>query len=241
MQRGNSNSNLTIIAVALYSNAERDKYLVYKENRGKSGIYRLNNLITGSFYIGSAVNLTKRMTNYYSSNFLKKELRRNSSIISSSLLKYGYSNFSIEILEYCDLEFLIKREQYYLDLLKPDYNILMTAGSRLGSKHSPETLLKFKTRKLSPEALANLKLAKAGKAPLSALRKINHLLVTGHITTVVNNKDNSVKSYDSVREAARDINVNHVTLLNYIKSGKLLKGIYLITKKKEIKTFFTIL
>jgi group I intron endonuclease len=75
-------------------------------------------------------------------------------------LKYGYSNFSLDILEYCEPSVLIKREQYYLDTLKPEYNILKKAGSSFGYKHSLETLLKFKERRLSPEALANLKSAK---------------------------------------------------------------------------------
>jgi len=45
-------------------------------------------------------------------------------MIYKALLKNGYSNFTLEILEYCDSEDLIKREQYYLELLKPEYNIL---------------------------------------------------------------------------------------------------------------------
>jgi group I intron endonuclease len=54
-------------------------------------------------------------------------------------LKYGYSNFRLEILEYCDPLSAIKREQYYIDLLKPYYNILKIAGSSLGLQHSEET------------------------------------------------------------------------------------------------------
>jgi hypothetical protein len=61
-------------------------------------------------------------------------------IISKALLKYGYSNFSLEILEYCDKNILRSREQYYLDKLNPEYNILKTVGSLLGYKHSEETL-----------------------------------------------------------------------------------------------------
>jgi hypothetical protein len=90
----------------------------------------------------------------------------------------------------------------------------------LGTKHSLETLLKYKNRTLSPEALINLKLAKKGIAPSSPLIKISHLLTTGHITTVVNKEDNSIKVYSSVRAAARDIGINHVTVLNYINSKK---------------------
>jgi len=34
---------------------------------------------------------------------------------------------------------IISREQYYLDLLKPKYNILKTAGSSVGFKYSEAT------------------------------------------------------------------------------------------------------
>lgn len=47
--------------------------------------------------------------------------------ISKALLKYGYSKFRFEILEYCSVEELLKREQFYLDNYKPEYNILKVA------------------------------------------------------------------------------------------------------------------
>ena len=59
--------------------------------------------------------------------------------INRALLKYGYSNFTLEIIEYCEPSDVIDREQFYLDLLCPAYNILKTAASRLGSTHSQET------------------------------------------------------------------------------------------------------
>jgi hypothetical protein len=51
-------------------------------------------------------------------------------------------------LEYIDVsnlpkeearKLILEREQYYLDLLKPEYNILKVAGSSLGFKHSEES------------------------------------------------------------------------------------------------------
>jgi hypothetical protein len=226
-------NNKNITPVVSYSNADKDKFIIYEENKNKSGIYRWNNLVTGSSYVGSSINLTNRLSNYYSLAYLKKRVKKGSSIINNSLLKYGYNNFSLDILEYCEPSLLIKREQYYIDTLKPKYNILKKAGSSLGFKHSLETLLKFKERKLSPEALINLKLAKKGIVPSSPLRLINHLLATGHITTVVNRKNNSVKVYDSIRAASRDIGINHATILNYINTNKWLKDIYLITRKNK--------
>jgi len=229
----NYNNNTNIIPVVSYSNADKDKSIIYQENKNKSGIYRWNNLVTGDSYVGSAINLTNRLSKYFSLIFLKRNILRSKSIINNSLLKYGHNNFSIDIMEYCEPKVLIKREQYYLDILNPKYNILKKAGSSLGYKHTKETLLKFKERRLSPEALINLKLAKKGIVPSSPLRRTNHLLATGHITTVVNNKDNSIKVYDSIRAVSRDIGISHATILNYINTNKWLKDTYLITRKNK--------
>lgn len=43
--------------------------------------------------------------------------------INKALLKYGYSNFKFEILEFCSRESTIEREDYYFHKLKPEYNI----------------------------------------------------------------------------------------------------------------------
>jgi len=64
--------------------------------------------------------------------------------LTEPLLKYGYSSFKLEILEYCDPQNVIIREQFYFDLLKPEYNILAKAGSCLGFKHSAETKQKVR-------------------------------------------------------------------------------------------------
>jgi group I intron endonuclease len=64
-------------------------------------------------------------------------------VIYKALLKYGYANFSLEILEYCEPSKCVEREQYYLDLLKPEYNILPTAGSSFGFRHSEESKKKI--------------------------------------------------------------------------------------------------
>lgn len=38
-------------------------------------------------------------------------------VINKALLKYGYSKFKLDILEYCDPKELAIREQYYMDHL----------------------------------------------------------------------------------------------------------------------------
>jgi len=69
-----------------------------------------------------------------------KELEDSESLIYRALLKYGYSAFRLDIIEYCDISILTEREQYYLDNLKHVYNILPSAYTTLGHKHRPDTL-----------------------------------------------------------------------------------------------------
>jgi len=92
-------------------------------------------LETGDSYVGSALNLTNRLSKYFSFRF-KRNILNSKSRINNSLLKYGYNKSRIDILEYCESKDLITREQYYMDLLEPEYNILKKAGSSLGYKHS---------------------------------------------------------------------------------------------------------
>jgi group I intron endonuclease len=129
-----------------YLNLEQSKYTIYLQNKNKSGIYRWNNIITNESYIGSSVNLAKRLYQYFSEKHLKKTILNGRSKICSSLLKYGYNSFTLDIIEHCDSNSVIKREQYYLDLLKPELNICKKAGSTLGRKHSHETIKKLRLK-----------------------------------------------------------------------------------------------
>jgi group I intron endonuclease len=61
--------------------------------------------------------------------------------ICRALLKHGYDNFSLEILEYCDKEKCIEREKYYINLLGTEYNTVKdpTIPPMSGRTHSEET------------------------------------------------------------------------------------------------------
>lgn len=105
--------------------------------------------------MGSSIDLSKRLYRYYSLAHITQQSKF--SLICKALLKRGYSCFTFEILEYCNKEDVLIREQYYLDLLKPEYNILKIAGSPLGYKHTEEDKEKMRgPRSLSPEHLAKI-------------------------------------------------------------------------------------
>jgi group I intron endonuclease len=123
----------------------------------KAGIYQLTNKINGKIYVGSSIDLRIRFYSYFNFSHISR-LDRGNSLIHKALLKYGYSNFSLTILEFVDFDGLtprskafrqklLEREQYYLDSKEPEYNILEVAGSSLGYKLSEETRLKMSASK----------------------------------------------------------------------------------------------
>lgn len=84
-----------------------------------SGIYRIKNIITEDFYIGSSKNIYKRWIQH------KTQLKHNkhhSIILQRAWNKYGEKNFNLDILEECDPIFLLIKEQEYLND-HPIYNI----------------------------------------------------------------------------------------------------------------------
>nr|QJQ35429.1 GIY-YIG endonuclease [Fusarium bactridioides] len=127
-------------SVKFYEDAFSMRKLIIKDNKDKSGIYKWTNKITNDIYIGQSISLAKRFIRYFNLSYLKN---RETLVISRALIKYGYSNFSLEILEYCDIANLTEREQYYMDKLNPRYNTLKIAGSSAGHKLSEETKTKI--------------------------------------------------------------------------------------------------
>jgi group I intron endonuclease len=91
--------------------------------------------------------------------------------IYKALLKYGHSNFSLEILEFCEPAKAVSKEQEYINLLKPEYNLNPVAGSSLGFKHSEETLVKMRSSELIPKHSdeTRLKLAAAATGRVLSL------------------------------------------------------------------------
>ena len=135
-----SSSTLPYKNVKLYEDAFLMKKSIIKDNKNKSGIYKWTNKLTNDSYVGQSIDLSKRFIRYFNLSYFRN---RGTLAINRALIKYGFSSFQLEILEYCDIADLNKREQYYLDTLKPRYNILKIAGSSSGHKLSEETKAKI--------------------------------------------------------------------------------------------------
>lgn len=105
-----------------------------------SGIYQIKNIINNKYYVGSAVDLNKRWKSHKYA--LDKGIHHNS-ILQNAWNKYGEKSFNFVLIENVGKENLISKEQYYLDTLKPEYNICSIAGSPAGRRLSTNTKLKL--------------------------------------------------------------------------------------------------
>ena len=101
-----------------------------------SGIYAITNRQNGKQYIGSSIDLPKRRREHW--NALLGGYHQNQHL-QRSVNRYGLGAFAFDVLERCESEQLVDREQFYLDSLKPAYNMRPIANSMLGIKRSRET------------------------------------------------------------------------------------------------------
>ncbi len=146
--------------------------------------------------------------------------------ISRALLKFGYSKFSLLILEYCETDDLLKREQYYLDLLQPEYNILKIAGSRLGAVHSEETKQKISEALLGEKhPLYGLKGKKShmfGKTQ-SEETKLKKSRVLGKTIYFYSLNLELLSTFTSSKVAAKYLNSSDPTIMKYARSEALFE------------------
>lgn len=85
-----------------------------------SGIYKIQNIITNDFYIGATRDLYKRRNQHFKA--LEKG-KNGSTKLQHAVNKYGLSAFEFAPISIVPVEYLKKMEQWFLDNLKPKYNI----------------------------------------------------------------------------------------------------------------------
>ncbi len=119
------------------------------------GVYQIRNLKNNKRYIGSAAG--RGFTNRWNTH--KRQLKENkhhSIHLQRAWNKYGAENFVFEVIEVMHAtrkEYIIPREQYYLDYYQTyerelGYNICYLATSRLGLKQPAEAIEKMRQARL---------------------------------------------------------------------------------------------
>lgn len=118
----------------------------------RSGIYQIVNKNNGKIYVGSAVNLLKRKHTHFAK--LKTQTHNNPYL--QSVYNKNPDVFGFYVLEFCDREDLLSREQIWLDVLYDEqdrcYNIGKIAShAMLGRNHSEETKQRMREHVRSKE------------------------------------------------------------------------------------------
>jgi len=230
----------------VYNNTDKDKELIINENKGQSGIYRWVHKESGKSYIGSSNKLNIRFKQYFNYNHITYP-KRNMTIYKA-LLKYGYAEFRLEILEYCNTNKLIEREQFYFDKYNPEYNILKIAGSPLGYRHSEaaKNLISIasKNRKVSESTRELKRKALLGrtldKEHLEKMRLSNTLRQSVLLT---NTKTGKIQEFSSMTDAGEYLGISRVSVRKYLLSNIPFND-YTITKaplngKDDVESSFT--
>lgn len=215
------------------------------ENKHKSGIYMIQNLINGHSYVGSA-----------SSNRIHVRFRNHFFHFSGSRLtcraiqKHGIQNFSFSILEYYPGLILkenlskhhiklLELETHYIQLVKPKYNILQYGTSSL---HTPETIQK-RRQKIS-EKFKGVPLSQERKDMLSKIAKLRNenlelkqkLRLSASKPVILYKKNGKIHSrYPSIRSMAKEFGCCNKTINKTINNKGIFKkiGIIKLDQKDE--------
>ena len=107
-------------------------------NAEKGRIYKITNKENGLIYIGCTINsLEKRFGEHLSRCFTSEYKSK----LYNSMKKYGQENFTIELIEECDLNIIYETEKKYVeqyDSYNNGLNSTMGGEGCLGYTHSPE-------------------------------------------------------------------------------------------------------
>lgn len=148
-----------------------------------SGIYKIQHISSGKFYIGSSKNIEAR---WKAHSFELSNNKHGNLKLQNAWNKYGASSFLFIVLEFVeDLDLLLVKEQQYIDSLKPFYNIALVVTSCMKGRNQTEaaklkvsvankgrivseaTRAKIseanKGRKMSDAALENMRKAQKGR------------------------------------------------------------------------------
>ncbi len=89
------------------------------------GVYKIQNVQDGRCYYGSSVNIEKRFTQHLKT--LSNNTHHNNHL-QRAWNKYGKEAFTFTVVEECELDQILVREQYYLDINVQGYNIGKTSS-----------------------------------------------------------------------------------------------------------------
>lgn len=182
------------------------------EDRRRSGIYQIRNLVNGKRYIGSTAKIGLRWKAHVS--LLRRGVHR-SVHLQSSWNKHGEESFEFSILEFCCVEQLLVREQYLLDTLCPEFNICKRAGSTRGVK-----LLRGTAK--SAEHLRKLQAGRARRVYSAEERRLISIRTIAQYESGIRSRQKPVGTADKIGRAHAKLSDDQVRQIIVLKRTGLL-------------------
>jgi group I intron endonuclease len=140
--------------------------------RLKTGIYKIENIVSKKIYVGQSIDLQNRKNLHF--YWLRKNNHANTHL-QSSFKKYGEENFKFSILLYCEDFELTRYETFYDNYYKAlglSYNARKCIDSNKGIKHSAEAIQKMSdSHKGKPSGRKGIPISEKQKELLSKMRK----------------------------------------------------------------------
>jgi len=185
----------------------------------KKGIYKIHHIRKPNvYYVGSASGVygKKDCKIGFYRRFLmhlhKLENKTHTSPYMQNVAnKYGVDGFMFEILEVIDSEdreFILKREQHYIDKIKPIYNVSLTARCPTVPytvERRKAASDRMKDKSLSPEVYEKI------RVKVSAYKKDGELY----------------KSFNSIKEASENVGVHQSMISKCLSGVKKTSGGYI--------------
>lgn len=163
--------------------------------KNKSGIYCILNIQNSKKYVGSSTNIWQRLQKHFS--LLRKNKHENI-LLQNSFNKNGEENFICFCLREHINEDLTYLEQYYIDLLKPQYNITIEVVRNILSQ---ESRIKISN---------TLKKRYAEGLPITKHTEIDVYTTNGQF----------INTFYSIKDCAKDLNIHHTSISRVLK-GKM--------------------
>jgi group I intron endonuclease len=105
----------------------------------KSGIYLITNIKSNKKYVGSSYNIYTRIARHKSDLLKNKHANQH---LQNSFNKHGLKTFKVNILEFCEKDMLVEKEQHYIDTLKPEFNNIIDVIRKTLSVESRQKISK---------------------------------------------------------------------------------------------------
>jgi hypothetical protein len=165
------------------------------------GIYKITNP-KNKVYIGSSININKRIENYKYNQCPQQPK------IHNSIKKYGWKQHKFEIIELCSKEEIINREKHWVehyDSITNGLNLQIPGANRV---HKVKTLI------FNNDWCNKISESKKGKAIEATKKPVLQYDL----------ENNFIQEYESQREAMRITGVNNSAINNALKGVSTMAG-----------------